>query len=493
MISGRLSLRLKIALLISSLLLILFILSSYIVINYQKILLTRNLIQKGEILVSNFSLYCQNAFFTGDELNIEDYVEVLLKDEEINSIYIVLKNSTYYLHSDIKLLGKKYIRPLVISTGPKNSYNYILSGNKKNYQFNKPVYISGKSGKTVYLGEAYIELTTKTMDNKINSIKLKLVLIFISLFILGLIGSLSVSLFLSKPVKELIHGINIIAKGDLKHRININTRDEIEDLAGEFNKMTKQLLLFQKKQIRQKVIEQELTIAKNIQTEILPAQLPVINKYQLIHFHQTSSTIGGDYYNIFRISPQEYLAVIADVSGKGIPAALLMSMFHTVLLTLQDTYYHPMKLMKELNRIVSAFLKRGSFITVCFTLINTKTNHIQIVSAGHEYPALLNFKNKKMKFLKTTGIPIGLFDEKMFSSKLLPLNYIIKKNELLLFFTDGLRSLGKHPLNNKKLQKYFESILEISKSFTILKKHLMEQLTKKQYHDDLTVLGIYKD
>lgn len=492
----KLPLKIKISVLVSFLLLILFILSSYIITSYQKNLLTQNLQQKGKSLIDNFALFFENNSITGDELNLIDYVDSLLesdKDRIIKDIYIIKKDGTYYFHSKSNMLGKKHQRPKIIRMD-LNSAHAIIKKNKETvYQFYKPVYEMTRQGKKKYIGEAYLELTTSLIKKKISRIAAILRLIFIILFILGIIGALLISTFLVKPIRTLVQGINIIGRGNLKHKIMVHSKDEVEDLAVEFNKMTRQLSAFQNKLIKQKVIEQELSIAKNIQSQILPSVAQKIGHYNIINFHQTSSVIGGDYYNLIPINKNTCLLVIGDVSGKGIPAALLMAMFHTMLITLKEFYLKPLKLMQEINLTMSTLLKKGHFITCLFALLDIKNDQIKIVSAGHEYPVLLQSQKQHLQFIKTTGIPIGLMDNNSFESKLSVSSHKIKKDELLLFFTDGLRNLTGKPLNNRGLEKFFNSLLEISKKTIIFKQLLLEKVKLKIYHDDLTLLGVYKE
>lgn len=484
------SLKYKLTIFVSILILILFLLTNYIIMKYEKNSLYENLILRGNSWIDNFSLYCENAFFTGDELNIEDYVTVIMKEKEVKNIYIVLKNLTYFLNNNQDLLGKKYIAPQKVEVNLKQNYNTIKRNNQVLYQFYKPIYQLNEKGKRILLGMGYIELTTDIIKGKLNQIRLKLTLIFLLLLINGILGAFILSQLMIDPIKKLVKGINIIAKGNLKYKIRIRTRDEIENLANEFNRMTTQLFSYQKKLIKQKIVEQELQIAKNIQSQIIPERLMEINKYDLFNFHRTSRIIGGDYHNLIPINNKEYLFIIADVSGKGVPASLLMVMFHTILITLKKIYNKPLLLMKETNNIMSTLLKKGNFITVIIGLINTSTGRIKMVSAGHEYPVLINFKNKSLHFLQSSGAPIGLFNIKDFKSKLKLIKFTLLKDNMVVFYTDGLRHVQKKPMNNKDVSHFFKSLLDNSDNYMQFKEQLMDKVRLKKYNDDITIVGI---
>jgi len=390
-----LSLKYKLALFVITLILILFILTYYIIINHEKNILHDGLIQKGKNLINNFSLYCENAFLTGDELSIEDYITVFTKDPEVTNVYIVSKDSSYLFHSRIGYLGKKYKASEKIEEYPDKTYNQIKEQDEILYQFYKPVYKTTGFMKKEFFGMGYLELNTKVIGIKLNTIRGTLISIFVLLLIAGIIGASILSRYMTNPIKQLINGINIIARGDLQYKIEITTRDEIEDLAVEFNRMTTQLATYQKKLIRQKIVEQELQIARNIQSRIIPEKLPKIEKYEVFNFYQSARIIGGDYHNMIPVNSSEYLFVIADVSGKGIPASLLMVMFHTVLITLKQLHSNPVLLIKAINNIMSVFLKQGDFITSLFALFNVHSNKMKVISAGHEPPLLINITDKR--------------------------------------------------------------------------------------------------
>ncbi len=487
-----LSLKYKITIFISLLILLLFMLTNYIIINHEKNILLGNLVQKGKSLINNFSLSCENAFYTGDELSIEDYITVLMKDREIRHVYILARDSTYSFNYNQELLGKKYISPEGIDTDPDKIYNIIRREKEILYQFYKPVYNLSSQGRKLFFGMSYIELTTDIIGDELSQIKKTLIYIFILLLCVGIICTFLLSRFITNPIKKLIIGINIIAKGDLQHKIKIATRDEIENLANEFNRMTTQLANYQKKLIKQKIVEQELQIARNIQSRIIPDKLMDIKKYEMFNFYESSRAIGGDYHNLIPVNGLEYLFVIADVSGKGIPASLLMVMFHTVLITLKRLHTKPLMLMKAINNIMSVFLKQGDFITSIIGLLNIKTDKIKIVAAGHEYPLQVNFKNKTFKFLKSPSLPIGLLNTADFESKLTISEYKLSKNNLIMFYTDGLRNIQKKPLNNTGLNDFFNSLLKNSSNFNDFKNLLLERIKFKKYEDDLTIMGLIR-
>jgi|GEM_PF-6969041 len=484
------SLKYKIAIFISLLIFILFFLTNYIILKRERNMLYENLIVKGNSQINNFALYCENAFLTGDELNIEDYVTVLIKAKEVKHVYIVLKNLTYFLNNDQTLLGRRYSSPEKTGENPKENYNIVKREREVLFQFYKPIYQINREGKRVFLGMGYIELTTNIIKIQLNQIKLRLSFIVIFLLTAGVIGAFMLSYLITDPLKKLVKGISIIAKGNLKYKIRIHSKDEIEGLALEFNRMTTQLATYQKRLIKQKMVEQELQIAKNIQSEIIPEHLKEIKNFDLFSFHRTSRAIGGDYHNIFPINKNENLLIIADVSGKGVPASLLMSMFHTIIITLKKDYHRPILLMKEINNIMSLFLKKGNFITVLIAHLNSKTGRIKMISAGHEYPALIDMKKKQFTFLTFGGIPVGLFNRAEFESKLKINEHLLLKESMLIFYTDGLRNIQKMPMNNKNLASFFKSLIKTSGSSHKFRKALLEKTEMKRYNDDITIVGI---
>ncbi len=192
-----------------------------------------------------------------------------------------------------------------------------------------------------------------------------------------------------------------------------------------------------RKQIEQEMIKRELEIAGNVQKFLFPKELPYNDQIKVSSFYQPHHSIGGDYYDFINISKNQILFCIADVSGKGIPAALLMSNFQASLRTLSRQTNLLQEIIAELNYLVMSNADGQHFITFFVAIYDKKNKRLKYVNSGHNPPILIRNK-KDVEFLKEGSTVLGAFKELPF------LNVgIIENIDEFLFcgFTDGLTEI----------------------------------------------------
>ncbi len=478
----RFSLKFKIALLICILLLIILFFISGKVIRDAKKEFYKNFIKTGALLVKNFALNTEKTLLTGNELELEELIEIIIKPPEVINAYIVLNDNTYYLHNKIEFLGKKYKQPEILKVDLKHSYRIIKKNNKILYQFFYPV-INPADNKA--FGISYVEIIPDYLESKITSWKVKIYIFFFLIFIAGVVGSILLADFVTKPVYTLVDAMKKIGKGNLNVKVNINTKDELQILGKGLNQMVKELKIAQQRMIENKLLEQEMMIAKEIQNQILPEKLPTIQNFELNVFYRSSQLIGGDYYTFFNIKNKKGVFV-ADVTGKGVPAALLTMIVHTIFHSGVRSKTTLKGILSFLDSSLRANISNPSLITGLTCLFN-KTE-ITLASAGHDYPVLFSIKEKKFKFINLKGLPIGALNSSDFKKTLKEKKIKLKKNDCLIIYTDGLRLVKGKPMNNQALLNFLNSFIE-NNVFNSQK--FYNFLTKtKNLKDDITVIMI---
>jgi len=192
-----------------------------------------------------------------------------------------------------------------------------------------------------------------------------------------------------------------------------------------------------RKQIEQEMIRRELEIAGNVQKFLFPKKLPYNDQVKVAAFYQPHHSIGGDYYDYIEISDHQFLFCIADVSGKGIPAALLMSNFQASLRTLTRQTTLLQEIITELNYLVMSNAEGQHFITFFVAIYDTHSKRLKYVNSGHNPPVMVR-EGKEFKLLTKGSTVLGAFNELPF------LNVgIIEDLEEFLFcaFTDGLTEI----------------------------------------------------
>ncbi len=195
--------------------------------------------------------------------------------------------------------------------------------------------------------------------------------------------------------------------------------------------------------------DQELQEAREIQDSLLPRKLPAVAGYEVAAMTQPLRFVGGDYYSVVRISERHTVLCIADVAGKGLPAALLMSSLQAALTPLIGQRLAPPQLCHRLNRILCDLTPVGKFISFFYAVLDSVDNRLTYCNAGHNPPLLIGADGTCTE-LKAAGAVLGQFPHWRYEQSELQL----RSGDRLLLFTDGLveacnaqeESFGEHNL-----------------------------------------------
>ncbi len=183
-----------------------------------------------------------------------------------------------------------------------------------------------------------------------------------------------------------------------------------------------------------KVIDRENTIAKEIQHSMLPKCIPEIPGYDIAVAWQPASHIGGDYYDIVILSDGTVGLCIGDVTGHGMPAALLMSNLQAAFRILAKDTNSPSDLCDQLNKFIVNNTESDNFISFFYGILNTKKKVLHYSNAGHPPPIVLRHHNDKIFRLSTKGLLLGVDDD--FVNKKAALK--LKTGDVIILYTDGV-------------------------------------------------------
>jgi sigma-B regulation protein RsbU (phosphoserine phosphatase) len=195
--------------------------------------------------------------------------------------------------------------------------------------------------------------------------------------------------------------------------------------------------------------DEELHEAREIQDSLLPKKLPKVAGYDVAAMTQPLRFVGGDYYSVVRISERHTALCVADVSGKGLPAALLMASLQAALKPLICQRLAPRELCHRLNRILCDLTPVGKFISFFYAVLDNVANRLTYCNAGHNPPLLIRADGTSTE-LKAAGAVLGQFPLWFYEQSELQM----RNGDELLLFTDGLveacnadqESFGEHNL-----------------------------------------------
>ena len=318
-----------------------------------------------------------------------------------------------------------------------------------------------------------------------------------SAIFLVIIYAIFTKLFLVNNVHKLTNSTNKFVskmKNDEPLEIvdtNIKTSDEIRDLSDEFTLMQDQIINYVENIKKAKSIEQafnaEVGVASKIQLESLPTKTYFDKNIELRAFIKPAKGVGGDFYDYFYIDQDHLAVVIADVSGKGIPASLFMMRSKESIRSAAMNEKDLAKVFFKVNNSLCINNKEGYFVTAFLGVLNLKTYEFDFISSGHERPYIKRGEECKRLEVESNFV-LGLeedFEYKKQKTKL-------QEGDTILLYTDGLNEAinsEEEAFGYERIAKSLQKDALLKKNVETVIKDLEEFIGKAEQFDDITILS----
>jgi len=228
--------------------------------------------------------------------------------------------------------------------------------------------------------------------------------------------------------------------------------------------------------VRKTQLESDLVAAQQIQRTLHPDGIEPVAGYQFESYYKPFRGVGGDYFDVLDLGSNRTLLALADVSGKGMPAALLASNIQALVRSTADTEPDVTKLASRINLHLSRYTPGDRFATAIFIVLSWESGELTYVNAGHN-PAMV-CGSGPTRLLESTGLPLGLFSTVKFESRTANLN----EGDVLLAFTDGLPDSISGDTSEVRLRDAVNGDLETSLA------NLKRLVDPGLNEDDITVL-----
>ncbi|HEY6196414.1 MAG TPA: SpoIIE family protein phosphatase, partial [Candidatus Eisenbacteria bacterium] len=238
---------------------------------------------------------------------------------------------------------------------------------------------------------------------------------------------------ITQGIGALRDGAAAFGAGRLAYRIPIAGDDDLWDTARRFNEMAAGLENARELEKQRDRLENELEVARRIQARLLPAAAPRIPGLDVAGLSESAREVGGDYYDHLDLGGGRLLLVIADVSGKGVPAALLMSGFRASLMSQDTSDGAPDVVAGRVNDFLHKSVEPGRFVTAFFGFLDADSGRFVYVNAGHNPPVLLR-AGGTVEMLHEGGLILGIVP----GSPFLRGETTLAPGDLLVLYTDGV-------------------------------------------------------
>jgi len=265
----------------------------------------------------------------------------------------------------------------------------------------------------------------------------ELVAIFLLIIqLLALITGIVLTRAITETVDQLYEATQHVQEGDLSHTVKIERRDQLGILGESFNLMTGSIRSLIEEQKQKQRLENELSIAREVQNELFPQRVPSVPGVEIEAICKAARTVSGDYYDFIELSPTKVAIAIADISGKGISAALLMASLQAALrsqlLAPGSDTLSTAELVSRLNRHLVRNTADDRFATFFIGVYDSETRLLRYTNAGH-LPAFCLCGDHAV-YLDKGGMVLGVFEDYEFEQG----SERVPPNAVLVGYSDGL-------------------------------------------------------
>ncbi len=297
---------------------------------------------------------------------------------------------------------------------------------------------------------------------------------------------------LTVPLQRITMDMYAIAEGDLTRRSSITGSDEVGMLAQAFNSMAERLRVARMNAMEANRLESDLAVAKSIQNSLLPPQTPRIRGLDMYAFYRPAKEIGGDYYDFLPVDSQHMGMVVADASGKSIPAALVMSTTRAILRFVAPGDLSSAETLTRVNAILSVDIPRGMFVTAYYLILDPIKKLMTCASAGHN-PLLIARADGSVELVNPGGIALGFDQGPIFQRSIKEQAVILGEGDRVLIYTDGVvecANLENEEYSDKRLQEFLRRHRNLPSNDFVgeLLADLDRHRGAASYRDDVTIV-----
>ena len=297
----------------------------------------------------------------------------------------------------------------------------------------------------------------------------------------------------SEMVAPIITNEEVIGVFDLESdNLNAYAQDDLEVLmllASQVAIIIEKVMLHEQL-VEKKRLEGQLEVARQVQLELLPANDPVLPGFDISAYNFPTEEVSGDYYDWVRIYEDQIGIVIADVAGKGVPAALLMAFLRASLRAATHIGYAPHISMAKVNFLLWESIERNQFVTAFYGLLDATNRTLVYANAGHNPPLLLN-ADGSARFLVQGGLPLGMFRDTRYYEYYLT----FEPGQLLLLYTDGVTEAFNPQEEEFGPDRLLESVrvartLNAREMIDSVQRDILHWTNGRGAHDDVTFFVI---
>jgi len=246
-----------------------------------------------------------------------------------------------------------------------------------------------------------------------------------------------------------------------------------------------------------KRLDHDLEIARDIQRILLPAEAPAINGFQISGINVPARQVSGDYFDYIRVDDERLGVAIADVSGKGVPASLIMAICRSVLRAEAARNPSPADVLRKVNRQLYPDIKEDMFISMAYLILDHERNGITLARGGHDAPLLYKQQSQSVTPIKSPGMVVGIDSGNVFDRITSDFAVPLERDDCLILYTDGVTEALNTEGDEFGLERTTESVrASASDGAQAIVRRIIDDVRNfagsQPQNDDITLIAIRK-
>ena len=246
-----------------------------------------------------------------------------------------------------------------------------------------------------------------------------------------------------------------------------------------------------------KRLDQDLQVAYEIQRILLPTNAPEVNGYQISGINIPAKQVSGDYYDYIAVDPEHCGVIVADVSGKGVPASLIMAMCRSVLRSQAGGQLSPSKALHQVNAQIFPDIKEDMFISMAYAILEKNSAQVILSRAGHDAPLLYRASDKTVSKINPPGMAVGIDSGSVFNRVTGDFSLSLEAGDCLILYTDGVTEALDKNEEEFGMENVIKSIQASAPEgaaaiITRLTDDLWTFVGARPQNDDITLIAIRK-
>jgi len=390
--------------------------------------------------VTNLSLQSREAMETDNQLAVLSSLRGRRKLEDFRWAAVLHPDGTVFAHSDIRQVGQVIEIPQEVrNIGSGLVYREHVEQSRTKGQFEvwAPV-ISELRGQPEQIGLVCFVVSKESLNAAIESARFDAMRLGGLFIILGFIGTGLLARTITRPIGQLVAGVQRIASGDLQHKMRMKRGDEIGLLSDSFDNMTEELAHAQKELLEKSLYEKELEVAGKIQAALLPGAPPEVADHTVAALSVPAKVVGGDFYDYINLPGGRTAFLVADVAGKGVSAGLVMTSVRSAARSVFRYTISPRDALIALNEQVLADFARKTFVTMLILVLEPGGRTLRIANAGHPAVIWYHGDTGKVDSIVTRGAAVGVLESEQFEEIIEETEVSLHAGDLVVAYSDGV-------------------------------------------------------